>query len=106
MAVKKKANVAKQAAPAKAAGGDKSLAQVEEVAMNAAGGLGVGQFKAWLAAYFHPYQAYGKEKTNAGLASAAATLGLIGLVEAVVAIIVMALMLSSRTTLFPGPYIA
>jgi len=85
MAVKKKAPAAK---------GDRSLAQVEEIAMNAAGGLGVEQFRAWLSAYFHPYQAYGKENKNSGWGSAASTFALMGLVQAVIAIIVMALVLA------------
>ena len=95
MAVKKKAPVARKAAvvnAAKPAGGE--LAQVEEIAMNAAGGLGVEQFKAWLSAYFHPYQAYDKEKKNSGAGSSAGTFAFIGLVQAVVAIIVMALVLA------------
>jgi len=92
MAVKKKAPSVKGAK--QASGGSNSLAQVEEIAMNAAGGLGVGQFKTWLSAYFHPYQAYGKEKKNSEMGSAVGTFVLIGLVQAVIAIIVMALVLA------------
>ena len=95
MAVKKnKAKLAKKAIPAKAAGGDKSLAQVEEYAMGAAGSLGVPQFPAWITTYFHPYQAYGAEKKNADMGNSTVTLALVGLVHAVVAIIVMALVLA------------
>jgi len=92
---KKKARAIAAKQPAKAPStDDASLAQVEGIAMNAAGSLGVGQFKTWLSAYFHPYQAYGKEKKNSELGSATSTFALIGLVEAVVAIIVMALVLA------------
>jgi len=99
MAVKKKAPRAR-----KAPGGDQSLAQVEEVAMNAAGGLGVGQFKAWLYAYFHPYQSYGKESGNAGWGSAATTFALMGLVQAVITIIVMALVLAFALPIVGIPF--
>lgn len=102
MAVKKKAPVAKGAK--QAGGNDRSLAQVEEIAMNSAGALGVAQFTAWLSAYFHPYQACGKEKKNAGMASAAAMFGLIGLVEAGVAIIVMALVLAFALPIVGIPF--
>jgi len=92
MVVKKKAPSAKKAK--QASRDDKPLAQVEEIAMKAAGSLQVAQFNAWLFAYFHPYQACADERKNAGLASAAATYALIGIAEAVVAIIVMALVLA------------
>ncbi|MFA6327929.1 MAG: Yip1 family protein [Candidatus Micrarchaeia archaeon] len=91
MAVKKKARPAKQE---KIESGNDSLAQVEGAAMGAAGSLGIGRFKTWLYAYFHPYQACGKEKKNAKLGSTAATFALAGLVQAAVLVIVIALMLA------------
>jgi len=102
MVVKKKASGVKKAK--QASGDDKSLAQVEEIAMNAAGSFQVAQFNAWLFAYFHPYQACGKEKKNAGLASAATTYALIGLVQAAVAIIVMALVLAFALPIIGVPF--
>ncbi len=103
MAVKKKANVAKQAVPAKAAD-DKTLAQVEECAMGAAKSLGMPQFPAWVTAYFHPYQAYGKEKKNSELGKAVSTFALIGLVEAVATIIMMALVLAFALPIVGIPF--
>jgi|GEM_PF-959607 len=102
MAVKKKKT---PAVAAKAQSEEsKSLAQVEEMAMNAAGALQVDQFKTWLSAYFHPYQACGKEKKNSSLGSATGTFALIGLVQAVVAIIVMALVLAFALPLVGVPF--
>ena len=106
MAVKKKKTlIAAAKRPAKApSNGGESLAQVEGIAMNVAGAFQVEQFKTWLSAYFHPYQAYGKEKKNSGAGSAAGTFALIGLVQAVVAIIVMALVLALTLPVVGVPF--
>jgi hypothetical protein len=101
MAVKKKAAPAK---PAAAGSDEKTLAQVEEIANKAVGATGVERFKAWLYAYFHPYQAYGKEGGNANLGSAVTTFAAIGLVQAVVAIVVMALVLAFAMPLVGVPF--
>jgi hypothetical protein len=96
MAVKKKKKApvaAKQ--PAKAlAGDDKTLAQLEDMAMKSYGQMGVAQFAAWIPAYFHPYQSCGAEKKNADMGKTGVNLALVGLVQAVVNIIVMALVLA------------
>jgi len=96
MAVKKKSAPAK--APVKPAselsGDDKTLAQAEGLAMNAYAPMGVPQFKAWILAYFHPYQRYEAEKKNADMGSSTLNLALVGLVHAVVTIILMALALA------------
>ncbi|MFA6214455.1 MAG: Yip1 family protein [Candidatus Micrarchaeia archaeon] len=84
-----------------AAGGDgDSLAQVEEIANNAAGALKVAQFKAWLYSYFHPYQACEKEKKGASLSGSASTFALTGIVNAVAMII--ATLILAAFTMFAG----
>jgi hypothetical protein len=83
--------------------GKDSFAQIEAACMNMASAMPVPHFRAWVLAYFKPYQAYDDKKKNANLGNSVVNLALMGLVGAVVAVAAVLLKLGIAAGIEAAP---